>query len=146
MEIIRGNQTTGDSASPVSNHLPPALLEKAAERLGWITILCAVSTAVFFGLEQLLQSELNTMANLASVRLSLLGIFFMAGGFFAVQRNGWAKKETLLNLGIVFQIYVAFAISMLETSRPWTDQVVLGHSALAIWLSQEGVIGGQGVA
>ncbi len=140
MEIIRGNQTTGDSASPVSTQLPPALLEKAAVRLSWITILCAVSTAIFFGLEQLLQPELNTMAGLASVRLSLLGVFFMAGALFTIQRNGWTKKETLLNLGMFFQVYVAFAIAMLETSRPWTDEVVLGHSALAIWLSICGLL------
>lgn len=140
MEIIQGNQTTGHSASLPSNQLPPALLEKAAERLSWITILCAVSTAVFFGLEQLLQPELNAMANLASVRLSLLGIFLLAAALFAVQRVGWVKKETLLDLGIVFQIYVAFAISMLETSMPWKDDVVMGHSAVAIWLSICGLL------
>ncbi|MCX6614249.1 MAG: serine/threonine-protein kinase [Acidobacteria bacterium] len=140
MEIIRGNQTTGDSASPVSTQLPPALLEKAADRLCWITILCAVSTILLFALEQWLQPELNAMADLASVRLSLLGVFLLAGGFFAVQRNGWVKKQTLLDLGIVFQVYVAFAISMLETSRPWKDDVVLGHSAVAIWLSICGLV------
>ena len=140
MEIIRGNQTTGDSASPVSNQLPPALLEKAADRLCWITILCAVSTILLFSLEQWLQPELHSMADLASVRLSLLGVFLMAGTFFAVQRNGWVKKQTLLDLGIVFQVYVAFAISMLETSRPWKDDVVLGHSAVAIWLSICGLV------
>ena len=140
MEIIRGNQTTGDSASPVSNHLPPALLEKAADRLCWITILCAVSTVVFFGLEQWLQPELHAMANLPAIRLCLLGIFFMAAAFFAVQRNGWVKKQTLLDLGIVFQVYVAFAISMMETSLPWKDDVVMGHSAVAIWLSICGLV------
>ncbi len=140
MEIIRGNQTTGDSASPISSHLPPALLEKAADRLCWITILCAVSTVVFFGLEQLLQPELHAMANLPAIRLCLLGIFFMAAAFFAVQRNGWVKKQTLLDLGIVFQVYVAFAISMMETSLPWKDDVVMGHSAVAIWLSICGLV------
>ena len=140
MEIIRGNQTTGDSASPISSNLPPALLEKAADRLCWITILCAVSTVVFFGLEQWLQPELHAMANLPAIRLCLLGIFFMAAAFFAVQRNGWVKKQTLLDLGIVFQVYVAFAISMMETSLPWKDEVIMGHSAVAIWLSICGLV------
>ncbi len=140
MEIIQGNQTTGDSASLASNQLPAALLEKAADRLSWITILCAVSAAVFFGLEQWLQPELRTMANLASVRLSLLGIFLLAAALFSVQRAGWAKKQTLLDLGIVFQVYVSFAISMLETSMPWKDDVVMGHSAVAIWLSICGLL------
>lgn len=140
MEIVKGNQTNGDSAQVLSRSLPPRLLEKAADRLCWITILCAVSTVVFFGLEQVLQPELVPMMDLFSVRLSLLGIFVFAGAFFAVQKNGWVRKETLLDIGIFFQVYVSFAIAMMETSMPWGNGVVLGHSAVAIWLSICGLV------
>jgi serine/threonine protein kinase len=140
MEIIRSNQTTSDTASPIPNKLPPALLEKSAGRLCWITTLCAVSTVLFFGLQQLLQPELHAIADLPAIRLSLLGVFFMAGAFFAIQKNGWVKKQTMLDLGIVFQVYVAFSIAMMETSLPWKDDVVMGQSAVAIWLSICGLL------
>lgn len=140
MQIIKGNQTSGGAAPAVSPRLSAALLEKAADRLCWITIFCAVSTFVFFGLEQFLQPEMQPMAELASVRLSLLGIFVFAGAFFAVQHNGWVRKETLLDIGVFFQVYVSFAIAMFETSRPWRDEVILGHSAVAIWLSICGLV------
>jgi serine/threonine protein kinase len=140
MEIFKGNQTNGDSASVSSPQLPAAVIEKAADGLCWITILSAVSTVILFGVEQLLQPELTKMAGLASVRLSLLGIIAFAGLFFVIQRNGWVRKETLLDIGIIFQVYVSFAIAMLETSMPIKNDVVLGHSAVAIWLSICGLV------
>jgi len=140
MEIVKGTHSSGDSANVVPQKLPASLLEKAADRLSWITILCAVSSLVLFSLEQYLQPELNEMGALPSTRLSLLGIFVFSGLIYVVQRNGWLRKDSLLDLGIVFQVYVSFAISMFETSRPWKDEVVLGHSAVAIWLSICGLV------
>lgn len=140
MQLIRGNQTSGDSASVVSSTLPPALLEKTAERLCWITVLCAASAVLFFALQNGFQPELRGALGLASVRLSLLGIFMLAAGIWVVERNGWVRKQTLLDLGIVFQVYVSFAIAMLETSIPWRDGVVLGHSGVALWLSICGLV------
>ena len=135
MEIAKGKQIASDSANTISYAVAPALVEKAPERLRLITILCAVSTAIFLGLEHFLQPEWRATAELVSVRLSLLGVFLMSGALFAVQQNGWVKKETLLDLGLVFQVYISFAIAMLETSRPWKEDVVLGYSAVAIWIT-----------
>ncbi len=134
-KFIKGNRSNSDYGTPVPTQLPAALLEKASGRLCWITTLCAVSTLIFFGLEQLLQPELYKIAELSSVRLSLCGVLLLSGALMAAQQKALFRKETLLNLGIVFQILVAFAFSMLETSMPWKDQTVLGHSAVAIWLS-----------
>lgn len=45
------------------------------------------------------------------------------------------RKETLLDLGIAFQVSVAFSILMFETAIPWDpSDAVLGHSGVAIWL------------
>lgn len=141
MEVVRASSGSSDSPSPISHTLPPALLDKAAERLCWISLLCAATTVVFLALEQTLQVEARAMLALSSIRLTMLGIVFLTAGIFVVQRNGWVKKETMLDLGIVFQIAISFAIAMFETSMKWNpNEPVLGHSGVAIWLSICGLL------
>lgn len=141
MEIVRATSGSSDSPSPISHTLPPALLDKAAERLCWISLLCAATTVIFLALEQTLQVEARAMLALPAIRLTMLGIVFLTAGIFAVQRNGWVKKETMLDLGIVFQISISFAIAMFETSMKWNpNEPVMGHSGVAIWLSICGLL------
>ncbi len=141
MEIIRGNQTGSDSsAAAPSFRLPAPIVERAAERLCWITALCAISAAALFGVEHWLQPEIRAISSLESIRLSLLGLIFAAGSFIGIQHSGWMRKETLLDLGIAFEVYVSFVIAMFETSLPWENEAVLGHSAVAIWLSVCGLL------
>jgi eukaryotic-like serine/threonine-protein kinase len=141
MEIVRATSGSSDSPSPISHKLPPALLDKAAERLCWISILCAVTTVLFLALEHSLQAEAREMLALPAIRLTMLGIVFLTAAIFAVQRNGWVKKETLLDLGILFQVSISFAIAMFETSMKWKpEETVMGHSGVAIWLSICGLL------
>ena len=45
------------------------------------------------------------------------------------------RKETLLDLGIVFEVSLAFAISMFEMAMPWDPtEPLLGHRGVAIRL------------
>ncbi len=142
MDIVRASSSPVESTpSPGAYKLPPAMVEKAAERLCWISVLCAVTTVALLALEGLLQPEFAQSFQLLSIRLTMAGILALSLGFFAVQRFGLVRKETLLDLGIVFQVSIAFAISMFETAIPWdpTDPV-LGHSGVAIWLALCGLL------
>lgn len=142
MEVIRAASGSSESTpSPVAYKLPPALVEKASERLCWIASLCAVTTVILLSIEALLQPEFQQAFQLPSLRITILLTFLVSGGFILAQRNGWVKKETLLDLGIVFQVMIAFVIAMFETSIPWdAADPVLGHSGIAIWLCLCGLL------
>lgn len=140
MEIVKRAQSSGDTPGSAAPKLPAAVLEKAADRLCWITIICAVSTVVMFGLSQFLQPEFKQVTDQVATRLTLLGVLVFSGLFAVIMRNGWLRKEALLDLGIVFQVYVAFSLSMMETALPWDNHVVLGASKVAIWLSLCGLL------
>lgn len=139
MEIVKRAQSSGDTPS-LGTKFPSELLERVAGRLCWITIICAVSTLVFFALSQFLQPEFAEMMGYTSIRLTLLGVLVFSGLFSVVMRNGWLRKESMLDLGIVFQVYVAFTLAMMETSLPWDNFVVRGTSKVGIWLSLCGLL------
>lgn len=142
MQLVRA--ATGSSQqtpNPIGFKLPQALLDKSASRLCWISIVCAVMTVALLGLEMLLQPEFAQAYQLASIRLTILGIVTLTSAFLAIQKFGWLSKERLLDLGVVFQVAIAFAISMFETTFPWNPNLpVLGHSGVAVWLALCGLL------
>jgi eukaryotic-like serine/threonine-protein kinase len=142
MEIVRASSGTPDaSPSPISYKLPPAMVEKAAARLCWITILCAVTTVLLLGLEAFLQPEFAQAFGAPAMRLTILAVVLLSGAFIVMQRQGWVRSETMLDLGIVFQIVISFAIAMFETAIPWdASDPVLGHSGVGIWLAVTGLL------
>jgi eukaryotic-like serine/threonine-protein kinase len=142
MQVVRNaSSPSQQTPNPATMKLPPELLEKSVSRLCWISILCAVTTVALLGLEGLFQPEFSQAFQLASIRLTILGILFLTAGFIAVQQFGWVRKEVLLDLGIVFQVAIAFSIAMFETTFDWNPNVpVLGHSGVAIWLALCGLL------
>ncbi len=60
MQVARASSGT-DSPSPATFKLPPAMVEKAADRLCWITMLCAITTVVSFSLQHYMQPEMKAM-------------------------------------------------------------------------------------
>ena len=142
MQVIRAASTPGSSTpSPAGFSLPPAMLEKAADRLCWISVLCAVTTVALLTMEGFLQPEFGAAFRLASIQWTIGGILALSLGFIAIQRFGWLTKAALLDLGIVFQVAIAFSISMFETTFNWNPNVpVLGHSGVAIWLALCGLL------
>lgn len=143
MEVIRAASSGSAETTPssISYKLPPALVEKATESLCWVTSLCAVTTVLFLSIEALFQPEFQKAFQLPALRITILFTLLISGAFILIQRNGWVKKETLLDLGIGFQILIAFVIAMFETSIPWdASDPVLGHSGVAIWLALCGLL------
>lgn len=142
MDIVRANSSpTENTPSPVAYRLPPAMVEKSAERLCWISILCAVTTVALLAMQGFLQPEFAQSFQLWSIRLTMMGTLGMSLGFIVIQRMGLIRKAALLDLGIVFQVGIAFAISMFETAIPWDPaNPVLGHSGVAIWLALCGLL------
>ncbi|MCC6391344.1 MAG: serine/threonine protein kinase [Bryobacterales bacterium] len=140
MNVRRASSGT-DSPSPATFRMPPALVEKVAQRLCWVSLICAITTVIGLSLQHFLQPDLRAVLGRPLVRLTSLGVILMSAGFVALQVKGLVKKTTLLDLGILFQLAVSFALATFETSMDWSAAgPVRGVSSLTVWLALCGLL------
>ena len=138
--------TTGTGSAPVTDApagpapLPPKLVQDAADRLAYLSLVIAiviVGVQIFQRLSQPLLAEVlsdtaNKLASLAAVLISL--------GVFAAHRYRVLTSAGILGFGMVMEIAVSFCISMIETTIPIrSDAPVIGISALGPWILVVGV-------
>ena len=122
------------------HHLPPAVVEVAAERTGYV----AVGAAILLPVIQLLHAATRPSAGVIFNdlnRLVLVGTVLASIGLFAVRHFRTAPASTVLRLGMALQVGVAFALSLVETTSDGTAQVTaLGHSAVGLWIVVVGAL------
>ncbi|MDX1982619.1 MAG: serine/threonine-protein kinase [Bryobacteraceae bacterium] len=138
MQVVRAASQTGSSGSPAKPgiQLPPALVEKAAERLCVISVMAAVTTVAMFAAERYLQPEMAAAQQEPVVRLTALFLVLISAGFIAIQRLGLFSKQTVLNLGVLYQVAVAFGIGVFETCIPMAaEEPVRGVSTVTLWIT-----------
>jgi serine/threonine-protein kinase len=143
MELVRATTPSGTPTRSPYRHLsmPPDMVDKAASRLCYISLMAAVtSVAVFIG-ERLLQPEYSQAQELPLVRLTLLLLVLASAGFIALQRLGLVSKQTVLYFGVLYQTVVAFAIGVFETCvEVPPDTPILGASYVALWILLSGLL------
>lgn len=141
MEVQRATPVGMASPSPVAASLPPEIVERAVAGLCWISVFTAVMSVVLVAIQHLLQPEFAVVWKHPMLRLVSFVLFFLSVGFVLVQRQGWLRKESLLDLGLVFQVFVAFAVGMFETSLISNPAgAVAGHSGIAVWMAMCGFL------
>jgi serine/threonine-protein kinase len=115
--------------------LSPRLVAQASRRLCWVSLLAAITTGLSFVLQRVLQPEVAPVQRDPVNSLALLANVLSAAGLIALQHYRVVPALTILRLGMVFQIVVAFSIATLETSVPFEpDAFVRGGSNLAVWI------------
>jgi serine/threonine-protein kinase len=115
--------------------LPPKLLDDAARRMSILALFLAVVVVIVQVFQRLIQPQFAAVIDDPVNRLTTLAAVLMAIGLFALHRFRLATSRTLLVLGMLFEVVVGFAISMVETSRPFDPRVpLLGLSALGPWI------------
>jgi serine/threonine-protein kinase len=135
MRIQRESSDAFQSPKPLASQLPPQILERATDGLCWISLISAVSSLALTMIEHGLQPEFAAAWAHPVLRLETLCVFFLSVGFIVVQRSGWLSKQRLLDLGMFFQVAIAFACGLCEGSAyKDPDAVVLGHSGIAVWM------------
>ena len=121
--------------------LPPELLEKAVTRLSGISIIAGVSALVVYALNGLLQPEVAEAQRNPLVRLVTLAMVLSSGAFVVLHRSGVLSKQTIVQLGVVFQVLVGFFLAMTETSVPFgASDFARGVSVLALWTALCGLL------
>ena len=95
------------------------MLDEGAGRLTSLALSLAMVVVAWHVLQRLAQPQIAPLLDDPVNRLVALCAVLMAAGLFALQRYGVVTSRTLLGLGMVFEIVVAFSIAMVETSRPF---------------------------
>lgn len=135
-ELVRAATPGEVTAIPTEREsLSPRLVSDASRRLCWVSLLAAVTTVGAFVLQRALQPEMIPVQQDPVNALALLANVLCAAGLIAVQRYRVVPPGTVLQLGMVYELVVAFSIATLETSLPFeSTAVVRGGSNLAIWI------------
>ena len=141
MSIHHSISKAFDSPGLASSKLPPKIVDRAVGGLFWVTIFTAITSVVLNVMEQVLQPEFAKLAAHPVLRITSLCILFLSVGIIVVQRTGWLRKDQLLDLGLFFQVAIAFACALFEAA-PYKDPnaVVLGHSAIGVWMLMCGLL------
>ena len=115
--------------------LSPRLVNQASRRLCWVSLLAAITTVGAFVLQRVLQPEVVPIQQDPVNSLALLANVLFAAGLIALQVYRIVPPVTILRLGMLFEIVVAFSIATLETSLPFDPNAfVRGGSNIAVWI------------
>jgi serine/threonine-protein kinase len=135
-DIVRA--TPGQMTAGPTDHdtqLSPRLISQASRRLCWVSLLAAVTTVLTFAFQRVVQPEVIPVQQDPVNALAMLANVLGAAGLIALQQYRVVPPATILQLGMVFELIVAFYISTIETSLPFDpNAVVRGGSNLAIWI------------
>jgi eukaryotic-like serine/threonine-protein kinase len=111
------------------------LLEEGARRLSGLAAALVVTAITLYVFERLMQPQIAPLFDDPVTRLVGLAVMLMAAGLVALRHYRVVTSRTLLGLSIPFEIAVALAIAMVETSRPFDPSVpLLGLSAIGPWI------------
>src|SRR6185295_13030865 len=88
--------------------LPTRIVDRAANGLGWVSLISAVTSIVLTSIHYAFQPEFAAAWSHPALRGLSLFVLLLSTGFIAVQRSGKLSKHRLLDLGMVFQIVIAF--------------------------------------
>lgn len=115
--------------------LPPYLAERAVDGLSWLSLISSVTSVALMAINGGLQPEVAIGWAHPVLRAVMLGMVGTSVGFALLLRSGWLAKGRLLDLGMFYQMAIAFAVSLLESSAHRDpDAPILGNSGVAVWM------------
>ena len=135
MRIQRASSADCQRPAPLSLTLPPQILERATSGIRWISLICAVSSILLTVIQHVFQPEFAEAWKHPVLRLASLSVFWLSIGFFAVERSGWLSKQRMLDLGMVYQVVIAFMVGLFEGATYQNpNAIVIGISNGAVWM------------
>ncbi|MFN7992554.1 MAG: serine/threonine-protein kinase [Bryobacteraceae bacterium] len=131
-EVRRILSTTGTTYG-----LPDDLLQTGVRRLGFLGLVIALMAPSAYLIERLVQPERVAKAGPVPFQQIVAGLLFAAGAAICVL--AWSRivhSDLMLDLGLVFEVVVAFAISLSENATAWpADQPIRGISWNCLWIA-----------
>jgi serine/threonine-protein kinase len=111
------------------------MVEDAAARMAWLALVIAIMIPLVQLFQRLAQPRLTAIMSNDINRLASLAAVLMSLAVFALHRYKVALPSTIVALGMMLEVVVAFSISIIETTMPLSpSQPVLGISSLGPWI------------
>ena len=115
--------------------LPLDLLDEGARRVAGLAATVVVAVIAGYPFQRIAQPQIAPLLDDPVTRLIALAVVLIAAGLVALYRYKVVSSRMLLKFGMVFEIGVALAIAMVETSRPFDPSApLLGVSAMGPWV------------
>jgi serine/threonine-protein kinase len=116
-------------------------VEEIVQRLGWFSLFCAIIAAFLAVLERRLQPNLFEFTRSQVAYLSWIGIVFISLLMTMICKLRLLSPAVTLNLGLVYEVFVAFGLSVSETAVSLAQNLpVVGISRLVPWIVITGVL------
>lgn len=130
---VRRRTPTGASDVSSAYGLPTEVVSTAVRRLGFLGLIVAVMFPSVYWVEYFTQRARVTGPIPPALALAL---FLVGSAMCLVAWSGRVRPELVLDLGLVFQVIVAFALSLDENTPLWPpDQMLRGVSWNCLWIS-----------
>jgi eukaryotic-like serine/threonine-protein kinase len=114
--------------------LPPKLLETGTRRLGTLALLTGLVVTWNGLLDQLVFLPASSRADLVRL-LALAGAAVISFGVFAASRRSDLEAARFLDVGLVYEVVLAFLFSIAYHAAPGPQDVPLhGWSPIAVWV------------
>ena len=111
------------------------IADEASGRIGTLAILTAVTIVGASILHHALSPDVAAAQQTPLFRLSALFLVLAGAGLAALQRSGLLTSQDLLDLGLVFEIGGALALSLMENAIPLPGTMARGYTGVASWIA-----------
>jgi hypothetical protein len=117
-----------------SRGLPPAVVERAATRVARVALITAIALPAMQMARALSQPGLADATFNPVNRLVLLAAVLASAAIVAGRQFRLASHSMVLRLGMAWQVLIAFALAMIETTGPAAATAPPGISAVGAWI------------
>jgi eukaryotic-like serine/threonine-protein kinase len=132
-----------DKATPSgtrATRIPPAILGKSSSRLSWLALFVLITSVVLFILHHFLQPELRWIEGQLVFQIAVALLIVAPLVIAAVHRYAFLSPSRVLEVGVVFEILVAFGLSLLEFTKAKPPlHAQLGVSFVPMWILLFGI-------
>ena len=140
LEPFSGTRISPDEATRL-HHTPARAEKKTPPPFSRLLVPIGALVLIVIAFQQMAQPDLAGLYRDPVIRLMTLAVVLGAAGLIAAYRYRLVLPSTLVQLGLGFEVVVAFAIALVETALPLpADRPVLGISAVGPWILFVGLL------
>jgi eukaryotic-like serine/threonine-protein kinase len=113
-------------------------MEKAVRRLGMLGLLsAAVHPLFYYGVLSLIPDEILRANPVRPSQLFAMWAAIASGvAVYALTRSGKLKPDLMLDVGLIFEVFGAFCIALIEASRTRPETFLnAGPGGIALWIT-----------
>jgi len=133
--LRRGGPKSAGPGTQTRARIDGGIADEASRRIGTLAILTAVTVVGVSILHHALSPDIAAAQQTPLFRLSALFLVLAGAGLAALQRSGLLTSQDLLDLGLVFEIGGALALSLMENAIPLPPTLERGYTGVAAWIA-----------